>query len=137
MFQDKVDNVQELFDDGPEKVLSKRTRPSRPKCINQAVMQSSAISFATGIPGGLAMAATIPADIAQFYGYSLKLAQEISYIYGYHDLWNNQDELTEEAKNTLILYLGIMLGVTSAGSVVRILSNRLSIQALKRLPQKL
>ena len=48
------------------------------------------------------MAATIPADIAQFYGYSLKLAQEISYIYGYHDLWNNQDELTEEAKNTLI-----------------------------------
>ena len=80
------------------------------KCINQAVMQSSAISFATGIPGGLAMAATIPADIAQFYGYSLKLAQEISYIYGYHDLWNNQDELTEEAKNTLILYLGIMLG---------------------------
>ena len=83
------------------------------------------------------MAATIPADIAQFYGYSLKLAQEISYIYGYHDLWNNQDELTEEAKNTLILYLGIMLGVTSAGSVVRILSNRLSIQALKRLPQKL
>ncbi|MGH2233065.1 bacteriochlorophyll 4-vinyl reductase, partial [Enterococcus faecalis] len=97
---------------------------------------SSAISFATGIPGGLAMAATIPADIAQFYGYSLKLAQEISYIYGYHDLWNNQDELTEEAKNTLILYLRIMLGVTSAGSVVRILSNRLSIQALKRLPQK-
>ena len=66
----------------------------------------------------------------------MKLAQEISYIYGYHDLWNNQDELTEEAKNTLILYLGIMLGVTSAGSVVRILSNRLSIQALKRLPQK-
>ncbi|MCO5483815.1 EcsC family protein [Enterococcus faecalis] len=137
MFQDKVDNVQELFDDGPEKVLSKKELDrAAQKCINQAVMQSSAISFATGIPGGLAMAATIPADIAQFYGYSLKLAQEISYIYGYHDLWNNQDELTEEAKNTLILYLGIMLGVTSAGSVVRILSNRLSIQALKRLPQK-
>ena len=66
----------------------------------------------------------------------MKLAQEISYIYGYHDLWNNQDELTEEAKNTLILYLGIMLGVTSAGSVVRILSKRLSIQAVKKIPQK-
>ena len=137
MFQDKVDNVQELFDDGPEKVLSKKELDrAAQKCINQAVMQSSAISFATGIPGGLAMAATIPADIARFYGYSLKLAQEISYIYGYHDLWNNQDELTEEAKNTLILYLGIMLGVTSAGSVVRILSKRLSIQAVKKIPQK-
>lgn len=110
MFQDKVDNVQELFDDDQKKSYQKELDRAAQKCINQAVMQSSAISFATGIPGGLAMAATIPADIAQFYGYSLKLAQEISYIYGYHDLWNNQDELTEEAKNTLILYLGIMLG---------------------------
>lgn len=33
MFQDKVDNVQELFDDGPEKVLSKRTRPSQAKNV--------------------------------------------------------------------------------------------------------
>lgn len=56
MFQDKVDNVQELFDDGPEKVLSKKELDrAAQKCINQAVMQSSAISFATGIPGGLAM----------------------------------------------------------------------------------
>lgn len=125
-----------LMTDQKKSYQKKELDRAAQKCINQAVMQSSAISFATGIPGGLAMAATIPADIAQFYGYSLKLAQEISYIYGYHDLWNNQDELTEEAKNTLILYLGIMLGVTSAGSVVRILSNRLSIQALKRLPQK-
>lgn len=137
MFQDKVDNVQELFDDGPEKVLSKKELDrAAQKCINQAVMQSSAISFATGLPGGIFIAAAIPTDVAQFYGYSLKLAQEISYIYGYHDLWNNQDELTEEAKNTLILYLGIMLGVTSAGSVVRILSKRLSIQAVKKIPQK-
>ena len=49
MFQDKVDNVQELFDDGPEKVLSKELDRAAQKCINQAVMQSSAISFATGI----------------------------------------------------------------------------------------
>lgn len=82
------------------------------------------------------MAATIPADIAQFYGYSLKLAQEISYIYGYNNMWNDQGELTEDAKNTLILYLGVMLGVTSAGAAVRILSNKMALQALKKIPQK-
>lgn len=82
------------------------------------------------------MAATIPADIAQFYGYSLKLAQEISYIYGYNNIWNDQEELTEDAKNTLILYLGIMLGVSSSGAAVRILSNKMAAQAFKRIPQK-
>lgn len=69
--------------------------------------------------------------MAQFYGYSLKLAQEILYVYGYQNIWANQDELTEDAKNTLILYLGIMFGVSSAGSTIRILSNKLALQALK------
>lgn len=66
--------------------------------INSNVLQSSSISFASGLPGGVAIAATIPADMAQFYGYSLKLAQEISYVYGYQNIWTNQDELTEDAK---------------------------------------
>ena len=99
-------------------------------------MKSSSISFVSGLPGGVAIAAIIPADMAQFYGYSLKLAQEISYVYGYQNIWTNQDELTEDAKNTLILYLGVMLGITSAGAAVRILSNKLALQALKKIPQK-
>ena len=49
--------------------------------------QSSLASFVAGIPGGLAMAATIPADILQFFGMALRLAQEISYLYGAKDLW--------------------------------------------------
>ena len=34
--------------------------------INSNVLQSSSISFASGLPGGVAIAATIPADMAQF-----------------------------------------------------------------------
>ena len=45
------------------------------------------------------MAATIPADLLQFFGYSLRLAQEISYIYGFKDLMGENGELSEEAKN--------------------------------------
>ena len=56
------------------------------------------------------MAITIPADVAQFYGFSLKLAQELGYIYGYEDLWASREELSEDAQNTLLLYLGVMLG---------------------------
>ena len=41
---------------------------------------------AAGIPGGLAMAATIPLDALQFYGMTLRMAQEITYLYGAKDL---------------------------------------------------
>lgn len=136
-FGEQVDDIQKLIDEGPQVFFSKEELDeSAIKVINANVLQSSSLSFASGLPGGFAMAATIPADIAQFYGYSLKLAQEISYIYGYNNMWNDQGELTEDAKNTLILYLGVMLGVTSAGAAVRILSNKMALQALKRIPQK-
>ncbi|EGP4909181.1 MULTISPECIES: EcsC family protein [Enterococcus] len=137
VFGDKVEDINQLIEERPQAFLSiedlDRAANNR---IYSIVAQSSTLSFATGLPGGLAMAATIPADITQFYGYSLKLAQEISYIYGYEDIWNQQGELTEEAKETLILYLGIMLGVSTASSAVRVLSGKLSVQALKKIPQK-
>lgn len=136
-FGEQVDDIQKLIDEGPQVFFSKEELDeSAIKVINANVLQSSSLSFASGLPGGFAMAATIPADIAQFYGYSLKLAQEISYIYGYNNMWSDQGELTEDAKNTLILYLGVMLGVTSAGAAVRILSNKMALQALKKIPQK-
>lgn len=136
-FGENVTDPIKLIEEGPQAFFPQNELDKKATSrINYIVSQSSAVSFATGIPGGFAMAATIPTDIAQFYGYSLKLAQEISYIYGYNDIWDNQDQLSESAKNTLILYLGIMLGVTSAGSAVRILSGKLSSQALKKIPQR-
>ena len=136
-FGNDVADISNLIEQGPTAFFSKNELDKKAQNrINSITAQSSAISFATGLPGGIAMAATIPADVAQFYGYSLKLAQEISYIYGFDDIWTGQGELSEDAKNTLILYLGIMLGVSSAGSAARILSTKLSAQALKKLPQK-
>ena len=37
------------------------------------------IPAALGMPGGVAMAAAIPADIAQYYGYMLQAAQKEMY----------------------------------------------------------
>lgn len=136
-FSNKIDDMPKLFKEGPQAFFSKEELDRiASNVINSNVLKSSSISFASGLPGGVAIAATIPADMAQFYGYSLKLAQEISYVYGYQNIWANQDELTEDAKSTLILYLGIMFGVSSAGSTIRILSNKLALQALKQLPNK-
>lgn len=137
IFKDKVDDYEKLIEDGPTSFFSKVELDSiADRIINKEVLASSGMSFAAGVPGGLTMAATIPADIIQFYGYALRLAQEISYIYGYENILDDDSQLTEEGKNTLILYLGIMLGVSVAGSTVRLLSVKFSQQLLKTLPRK-
>ena len=51
--------------------------------INAESLKVTAISAAAGIPGGLAMAATVPVDLAQFYGFVIRLAQENTAIRQY------------------------------------------------------
>ena len=43
-------------------------------------------------PGGLAMAATIPADIAQYYGYMLRATQKLLYLYGFPEIDTTEKE---------------------------------------------
>jgi len=136
-FASKADNLEEILDKGPVNagierediiLLSK-------KLILTRTSQSSIASFVAGIPGGLAMAATIPADILQFFGMSLRLAQELSYLYGAQDLWGDGKLNDDKVKNQLILYCGVMFGVSGAVSGVRVMSTQLSKTALKKIPQ--
>ena len=50
--------------------------------VNERTLMSTGASFIAGLPGGLAMAATIPADMIQTYAIALRLAQEVAYLYG-------------------------------------------------------
>lgn len=106
------------------------------KLILTRTSQSSLASFVAGIPGGLAMAATIPADILQFFGMALRLAQELAYLYGAQDLWENGNIDDDRVKNQLILYCGVMFGASGAVSGVRVLTTQIAKTTLKRLPQK-
>lgn len=82
------------------------------------------------------MAATIPADVLQFFGMALRLAQELSYLYGADDLWQNGQVDDEKVQNQLLLYCGVMFGVSGAVSGVRVLSTQIAKTTLKKLPQK-
>ncbi|MFX3617900.1 MAG: hypothetical protein ACE3JK_10255 [Sporolactobacillus sp.] len=104
--------------------------------IKQLTLKSSALSFAAGIPGGLAIAATLPIDTAQFYTLALRLAQELGYLYGREDLWLGWENGDKKGRETLILYLGAMLGVSGTGAMLRTFSSRLSERALERIPKK-
>ncbi|MEH6907631.1 SHOCT domain-containing protein [Neobacillus drentensis] len=104
--------------------------------IEKRTLQSSGASFAAGIPGGLAMAATIPADTLQFYGVSLRLAQELAYLFGYEDLWDDERIDGERVRGELTLFLGVMFSVGGTASALKVLSSKVAQQVLKKLPQK-
>lgn len=130
--------IQDILDCGPiaVNVSQDKLASIAHKLILKRTSQSSAASFVTGIPGGLAMAATIPADVLQFFGMALRLAQELSYLYGAQDLWQNEQLDDEKVRDQLLLYCGVMFGVSGAVSGVRILSTQIAKTTLKKLPQK-
>ena len=57
-------------------------------------------------------------------------------MYGAQDLWVDGKIDDAKIKNQLILYCGVMFGVSGAVSGVRVLSTQLSKTALKKIPQK-
>lgn len=131
-------NVQDIINLGPIEAGIAREDISNTanKLIIKRTSQSSVASFVAGIPGGLAMAATIPADVMQFFGMALRLAQELSYLYGGGDLWVDGQIDDEKVKSQLIMYCGVMFGVSGAVSGVRVLSTQIAKTTLKKLPQK-
>lgn len=131
-------DTQQIIDLGP--IDAGCTREALARIANKLILvrtsTSSAASFAMGIPGGLAMGLTVPADTLQFFGMSLRLAQELAYLYGAQDLWKDGQIDDEVVRGQLILYCGVMFGVSGAAAGVRILSSQLAKTTLKKLPQK-
>ena len=95
----------------------------------------SGISVALGIPGGVAMAATIPADIAQYYGYMLRAAQKLLFLYGFPALDMSEEslKLDSETLNSLTLCLGIMYGVANANNAIKAMAKALASGVEKKL----
>ncbi len=104
--------------------LDRRNQVAR-DLVHNRTLQSSAASFAAGIPGGLALAATIPADLAQNIAFSLRLGQELAYVYGYEDVSGDKDKLA--------LFLGVMSNVQGADALLRATSGAAAKYAAKHL----
>lgn len=95
------------------------------------------ISLALGAPGGVAMVATLPTDIAQYYGYMLRAIQKLLYLYGFPEInVENGVNIDDETMNLITLCLGVMYGVEGSVASVKILSNALGKGVEKKLLQK-
>lgn len=98
----------------------------------------SGISTALGMPGGFAMAATIPTDIAQYYGFMLRAAQKLLYLYGFPeiDVTEKEQIFDSETLNLLTLCLGTMYGAYGANKALIAMANALARGVEKQLLRK-
>lgn len=98
----------------------------------------SGISTALGMPGGVAMVATIPADIAQYYGYMLRTTQKLMYLYGFPaiDLEEKGQTFDSETMNVLIICMGVMYGAAGANNALKAMAKALAAGVEKQLLRK-
>lgn len=106
--------------------------------INNERLAVSGISTALGTPGGATMIATIPTDIVQYYGYTLRAVQKLMYLYGYPEINLDENELNIDSQtmNTIILMIGTMYGVGSAANAVKVMAKMLGNGVQKELMKK-
>lgn len=95
----------------------------------------SGISAALGMPGGAAMAATIPADVVQYYGYTLRAIQKLLYLYGFPEIDSDGEGicLDSETVNRIVICLGVMNGVAGANNAIKGLAKALAKGVEKKL----
>ena len=102
--------------------------------INFETNKATVVSFAAGIPGGFAMIGTIPADLTQFMGHSLRITQKLAYLSGMPG-FSNADDMTDDEANMVLIYLGVMFGETQAVIALKTIAQKLAGVALKELPK--
>ncbi len=86
--------------------------------IKKETYETSGISFLAGLPGGFLSAATIPADLIQFYYHQIVIIQKMAYLYGWSDFQLQDKNKQEEKLLTLTMFFGIMYGVKEAETIL-------------------
>jgi hypothetical protein len=105
---------------GPQAVYTPESlRQKADALIKSSAAKTSVASFATGLPGNPAvMVAAGGADLVQYFGFAINLAQQIAYLFGEDELFDGGGNLSEAAQIRVIAYLGAMFGAAGAAALV-------------------
>lgn len=95
----------------------------------------SATSTIAGLPGGWWIIGTIPTDLAQYFWHILVVLQKLAYLHGWPSLFQDDEEVDDETKLVLTLFVGVMLGAQGAANGISRLATALSSEVVKRLPR--
>ncbi|MGN0943397.1 MULTISPECIES: hypothetical protein [Fusobacterium] len=106
------------------------------KVIAYEIRQSTFISTIIGIPGGIAVAGTIAIDITQYLGHIIRITQKLAYLYGWKDMFDENEELSKDTIERMTLLMGVMFGVDLADNAVVKLAQSAALNIEKKILQK-
>ena len=86
--------------------------------IRTEALRSSGLSFLAGMPGGLAMAATILLDLTQYFVHVLRIEQKLAYLYGWHSFLDDDPDQEDDPQYHLALIIGFASGIGDVGNTV-------------------
>jgi len=101
--------------------------------IQQETNTVSGLSFAAGLPGGFALAASIPADIIQYFAFTVKTIQEIAYLYGFDELDFKDEEVGSYAMDQILIFLGAMYDVQGVDDSIKVIAEAAANRTSKAL----
>ena len=131
--EDVVDKIVE-FNPSYAKIPSEKVDKIADDVIQYERLRVSGISTALSMPGGIAMVATLPTDIAQYYGYMLRAMQKLLYLYGFPEIIVDDEQLLDSATmNTIIVCMGVMYGVAGANTALKTMAKALGKGVEKKL----
>ncbi len=129
-------NVDLLKDKRPSELYSEKTLERVASgVVKNHLIKVTAISAAAGIPGGIAVLGTIPADIIQYFWHFLVMAQKLAYVYGWPDLKDENNNLGEEAQAILTIFIGVGFGADGAAAAINQIAKSAAEHYAKRLPR--
>ena len=105
------------------------------QCVRYHTTLATATSTVVGLPGGLDMAATMPADLVQYFYHVFVLSQKLAYLYGYPDFCEDDGELSDMATDLLTIFMGVMMGAPVAEKGIDELSKAVAESAVTRMPR--
>lgn len=128
-----ADEMRICIEEKPLKVLSeKEIDAAANSIISSHTTKVTAISAASGIPGGFAILATIPADLANYYYHVVSVGQKLGYLYGYPDMLDANERLTPDGEVMLTAFIGVMNQV----AVARELIKKIAVEVSKRISEE-
>ena len=86
--------------------------------IDLETKKCAGLSFLAGIPGGIAMVGTVPADLVQYFAHVMRIEQKLAYLYGWQTFLNEDDEVDDETLMKLVVLMGVMLQVGGAANAI-------------------
>ncbi|MBK1736191.1 hypothetical protein CKO15_13110 [Halorhodospira abdelmalekii] len=95
----------------------------------------TAVSAISGIPGKWWLAATIPADITQFFYHVVIIAQKLAYLHGWPELMGPEEGYDDEGRQIITVFIGSMFGAHSAQKAVHQAAEKIAKTAVTRLPK--